>query len=314
MKPVLGGCLQCKSGRLGGAPNSLPKVSGAFPPAVLLVTRRNAKTRGLGQGRWVVEAPVRSPPAANLAATDVTFLLCCVPFTALLYPLPAWVLGDFMCKFVNYMQQVRGLVGGGGEGQGAESGCGRAGPRVGRGRGRGGAWTGPGGEDPAVARDKDRDAGYGGGHREGDLSPAASCPARPAILGWLCLSLSQSRVSADRKWPPQTSTILASSLVSHSPAPSSRGPWRPSQDTSRLCLRVWTSGGSRRVGADGAGPRPNTGRNAQLSALAGLGSGHVRHSDRHERGPLVRDRVPTARPAPAHAPPGSGGQPRHLGG
>ncbi|XP_045847027.1 kiSS-1 receptor isoform X3 [Meles meles] len=42
----------------------------------------------------------------NLAATDVTFLLCCVPFTALLYPLPAWVLGDFMCKFVNYMQQV----------------------------------------------------------------------------------------------------------------------------------------------------------------------------------------------------------------
>ncbi|XP_006513142.1 kiSS-1 receptor isoform X2 [Mus musculus] len=43
---------------------------------------------------------------ANLAATDVTFLLCCVPFTALLYPLPAWVLGDFMCKFVNYIQQV----------------------------------------------------------------------------------------------------------------------------------------------------------------------------------------------------------------
>ncbi|XP_074193476.1 kiSS-1 receptor isoform X1 [Rhinolophus sinicus] len=43
---------------------------------------------------------------ANLAATDVTFLLCCVPFTALLYLLPAWVLGDFMCKFVNYIQQV----------------------------------------------------------------------------------------------------------------------------------------------------------------------------------------------------------------
>ncbi|CAK6445724.1 unnamed protein product, partial [Pipistrellus nathusii] len=43
---------------------------------------------------------------ANLAVTDVTFLLCCVPFTALLYPLPAWVLGDFMCKFVNYIQQV----------------------------------------------------------------------------------------------------------------------------------------------------------------------------------------------------------------
>ncbi|EHB16939.1 KiSS-1 receptor, partial [Heterocephalus glaber] len=43
---------------------------------------------------------------ANLAATDVIFLVCCVPFTALLYPLPAWVLGDFMCKFVNYIQQV----------------------------------------------------------------------------------------------------------------------------------------------------------------------------------------------------------------
>ncbi|ELK19290.1 KiSS-1 receptor [Pteropus alecto] len=43
---------------------------------------------------------------ANLAATDVTFLLCCVPFTALLYPLPSWVLGDFMCKFVNYIQQA----------------------------------------------------------------------------------------------------------------------------------------------------------------------------------------------------------------
>ncbi|EPY82906.1 hypothetical protein CB1_000609001 [Camelus ferus] len=42
---------------------------------------------------------------ANLAATDLTFLLCCVPFTALLYPLPAWVLGDFMCKFRNYIQQ-----------------------------------------------------------------------------------------------------------------------------------------------------------------------------------------------------------------
>jgi hypothetical protein len=60
---------------------------------------------------WVPHLPASacSPPVANLAATDVTFLLCCVPFTALLYPLPAWVLGDFMCKFVNYIQQVRGL-------------------------------------------------------------------------------------------------------------------------------------------------------------------------------------------------------------
>lgn len=54
-----------------------------------------------------------SPPAASLAATDVTFLLYCVPFTALLYPLPTWVLGDFMCKFINYIQQVGGGLGGG---------------------------------------------------------------------------------------------------------------------------------------------------------------------------------------------------------
>uniref|UniRef100_A0A6I8PGA5 G-protein coupled receptors family 1 profile domain-containing protein n=1 Tax=Ornithorhynchus anatinus TaxID=9258 RepID=A0A6I8PGA5_ORNAN len=43
---------------------------------------------------------------ANLAITDVVFLLCCVPFTATLYPLPGWVFGEFMCKFVNYVQQV----------------------------------------------------------------------------------------------------------------------------------------------------------------------------------------------------------------
>ncbi|MEE6518815.1 hypothetical protein FKM82_030049, partial [Ascaphus truei] len=43
---------------------------------------------------------------ANLAATDIMFLVCCVPFTATLYPLPSWVFGDFMCKFVAYLQQV----------------------------------------------------------------------------------------------------------------------------------------------------------------------------------------------------------------
>uniref|UniRef100_A0A4W3HV88 G-protein coupled receptor 54-like n=1 Tax=Callorhinchus milii TaxID=7868 RepID=A0A4W3HV88_CALMI len=42
----------------------------------------------------------------NLAATDIIFLVCCVPFTASLYPLPSWIFGDFMCKFVNYLQQV----------------------------------------------------------------------------------------------------------------------------------------------------------------------------------------------------------------
>ncbi|KAI4904213.1 hypothetical protein NFI96_009327 [Prochilodus magdalenae] len=42
----------------------------------------------------------------NLAVTDITFLVCCVPFTAVLYPLPSWVFGNFMCKFVSYIQQV----------------------------------------------------------------------------------------------------------------------------------------------------------------------------------------------------------------
>lgn len=79
-----------------------------------------------------VPASTCPPPVANLAATDVTFLLCCVPFTALLYPLPAWVLGDFMCKFVNYIQQVHGR------------------PRQGRGR-----WGG--------AKAGEQEAGVGGG-------------------------------------------------------------------------------------------------------------------------------------------------------
>ncbi|XP_018614543.1 KISS1 receptor b [Scleropages formosus] len=43
---------------------------------------------------------------ANLATTDIIFLVCCVPFTATLYPLPSWVFGDFMCRLVNYIQQV----------------------------------------------------------------------------------------------------------------------------------------------------------------------------------------------------------------
>ncbi|XP_075047910.1 G-protein coupled receptor 54-like [Mixophyes fleayi] len=43
---------------------------------------------------------------ANLAVTDITFLVCCVPFTATLYPLPSWVFGDVMCRGVNYLQQV----------------------------------------------------------------------------------------------------------------------------------------------------------------------------------------------------------------
>ncbi|KAK7944699.1 hypothetical protein WMY93_000427 [Mugilogobius chulae] len=42
---------------------------------------------------------------ANLAATDIIFLVCCVPFTATLYPLPGWIFGNFMCKFVAFLQQ-----------------------------------------------------------------------------------------------------------------------------------------------------------------------------------------------------------------
>ncbi|KAM3866247.1 G-protein coupled receptor 54-like [Diretmus argenteus] len=37
---------------------------------------------------------------------DIIFLVCCVPFTATLYPLPGWIFGDFMCKFVAFLQQV----------------------------------------------------------------------------------------------------------------------------------------------------------------------------------------------------------------
>lgn len=103
-------------------------------------------TRELGQKRWGVEAPCLEPelllPAANLAVTDVTFLLCCVPFTALLYPLPAWVLGDFMCKFVNYIQQVGHGLGERGWEPGGRSGCGQVGA-VGT-MGPSGKWVGRG--------------------------------------------------------------------------------------------------------------------------------------------------------------------------
>uniref|UniRef100_A0A3B4UKZ3 G-protein coupled receptor 54-like n=1 Tax=Seriola dumerili TaxID=41447 RepID=A0A3B4UKZ3_SERDU len=42
----------------------------------------------------------------NLATTDILFLVCCVPFTATLYPLPSWIFGEFMCRLVNYLQQA----------------------------------------------------------------------------------------------------------------------------------------------------------------------------------------------------------------
>lgn len=48
--------------------------------------------------------------SVNLATTDILFLVCCVPFTATLYTLPSWIFGDFMCRLVNYLQQVRAFL------------------------------------------------------------------------------------------------------------------------------------------------------------------------------------------------------------
>ncbi|XP_022096775.1 G-protein coupled receptor 54-like [Acanthaster planci] len=42
----------------------------------------------------------------NLAITDISFLVCCAPFTASLYATHSWLFGQFMCKFVFYMMQV----------------------------------------------------------------------------------------------------------------------------------------------------------------------------------------------------------------
>lgn len=122
-------------------------------------------------------APARPPPAANLAVTDLTFLLCCVPFTALLYPLPAWVLGDFMCKFLNYIQQVRGLgargLGDGVREPGGGVGVGGAGRWAGRGQSLGvGGWVGLEQVEPGLGG-REEDGGqwglggeWGGGRSE----------------------------------------------------------------------------------------------------------------------------------------------------
>ncbi|XP_066299070.1 G-protein coupled receptor 54-like [Branchiostoma lanceolatum] len=42
----------------------------------------------------------------NLAVTDLAFLLCCVPVTAVNYLTTSYVFGEAMCKFVSYMMQV----------------------------------------------------------------------------------------------------------------------------------------------------------------------------------------------------------------
>lgn len=123
MPPLLWCKIVCVAGGGGGSPRTGMEKSGA-------------PVRSFG----CPHLPTSACPllVANLAATDVTFLLCCVPFTALLYPLPAWVLGDFMCKFVNYIQQVRGLGWGARQGAGSR-GAGMASARGESGGGGGGA-------------------------------------------------------------------------------------------------------------------------------------------------------------------------------
>lgn len=147
------------------------------------------------------------PPAANLVATDVTFLLCCMPFTALLYLLPAWVLGDFMCKSVNYIQQVGHRLGHQGWSPGVgwlDNGCERA-RRIGLDAAAGRRWSLERGvvggrEDPGNAGwgDTDRDLRQGSvqGGQSGFLShlslgpgmalplpvSVSGCPDHPGLL------------------------------------------------------------------------------------------------------------------------------------
>ncbi|XP_004614972.1 kiSS-1 receptor [Sorex araneus] len=101
------GALTNASGGAGPAPRSLDAwLVPLFFAALMLVGLTGNSLVILVICRQKQMRTVTNFYIANLAATDVMFLLCCVPFTALLYLLPAWVLGDFMCKFVNYIQQV----------------------------------------------------------------------------------------------------------------------------------------------------------------------------------------------------------------
>ncbi|KAI8488830.1 receptor [Branchiostoma belcheri] len=45
----------------------------------------------------------------NLAVVDLSFLVCCVPFTAIIFATNDWMFGKFMCKFVFYFMQPKGL-------------------------------------------------------------------------------------------------------------------------------------------------------------------------------------------------------------
>lgn len=40
----------------------------------------------------------------NLAVADMLFLVFCIPFHAVIYSIPSWPFGEFMCKFVHLMQ------------------------------------------------------------------------------------------------------------------------------------------------------------------------------------------------------------------
>ena len=42
----------------------------------------------------------------NLAVADLSFILICVPFTAIKYATPIWVFGDTWCRIVNHMTYV----------------------------------------------------------------------------------------------------------------------------------------------------------------------------------------------------------------
>ncbi|XP_071812262.1 G-protein coupled receptor 54-like [Apostichopus japonicus] len=42
----------------------------------------------------------------NLAITDISFLVCCVPGTASMYAWKEWMFGDFMCKLVFFMMHA----------------------------------------------------------------------------------------------------------------------------------------------------------------------------------------------------------------
>lgn len=177
-RPLRKGCLNVK-----GCPIFSGRGCRRPSRAILLVTWTKARAGGAMWLRPVRPPPATRahdlPPAANLAATDVTFLLCCVPFTALLYPLPAWVLGDFMCKFVNYIQQVRGQ----GKGQGSQ------GRSVGVGGLGVGLSTRRGERNPGREEYSAHAEGYGVGLVVTGLAkgqrcgPASSCPFCPVVLG-----------------------------------------------------------------------------------------------------------------------------------